>query len=341
VKGVLLGTGACLITMQLPGCGAQQTKFFRSAGHSQSFYSDRYIVDRRAKRVVALSDGRIVLFGGTSSDPALPVMAVACLGRPNDRMTEIYDPRTQRSERVSDSPYELCRSEVQVTVLPSGKVLITGPNIGDFGECSGLKSQQEIDACERTTSQLYNPKTQEYRRLFNLRPIRAGATTTPLSDGRLLLIGGEEGRKEQALLAKAGRKSITSSDITREDVALYARFSSEQLRAVQIYDPDRDVIQKVGFLPYSFKSHRTTQVDRNRFPIIGGVANIYSAPLPDIQVYDLSKDHMGKVGQLNFPRTLHTTVRLGNGHFLLVGGTNQLVLEKVSSHLADKVKGIS
>jgi hypothetical protein len=273
-----------------------------------------------------LPDGRVVIFGGADWEGYIPLFWPASHSGPIhfDR-AEIYDPRTETSVEISDTPYPLNRN-AQTIALPSGSVLITAPQIGEF-LLGRSKAQNEREIGKKLTALVYRPRTNSYIPLFNLRPVRGGASMNLLPDGRILVIGGFATDKEFK---------------PKEHTPLDYEQRYQQSHRIQIFDPEQDQIKNIGQLPfsYSLEQHTTTALGSHRFLIVGGVqipyitANkwrkVHDQYSKDILVYDLRLNKFSVVGHLNYTRVQHTTVPLGNERFLVVGGISPGTIDDVS-----------
>jgi hypothetical protein len=340
------------------GCGGQeQSKYFKRAGNLKYFYSQGPVAPlcQRTSITGTLPDGHTLLFGGVNWDTLGPVADAYVHGKPVEKKCEIYDPSTGFSEDIPDSPFALAHKEIQVTTLPSNKMLVTGPNIGEYRaapagcECASLKSDKERDLCQRTTALLFDPATYKFRSLVNMRPVRSRATTTLLPNGNVLLLGGNLSPKEAALLEREGRKPRRSW--TQTDIHRYIDEDTKKYKSVQIFDANTDRIKDISVLPCtSLSGHSTTLVDKSSALIIGGESDVYKMNSPnefttssefasEILLFDFNKNTYRKVGTLNFPRILHTTISLGNGRFLIVSGLNYLIRDKASkSQRVDEIE---
>lgn len=119
---------------------------------------------------VLLQSGKVLVVGGSVDAPR-------CLGCAATRSAELYDPATGK---FTATTHELvsARSSPTATLLPSGKVLITGGGVSPTG-------------VPLATAELYDPLTDTFTlTASNLSVARQFHTATLLSNGKVLLAGG-------------------------------------------------------------------------------------------------------------------------------------------------------
>src|SRR5947208_11518385 len=126
---------------------------------------DSLVVPRTSHVATALSDGRILITGG--HDSAGNLVAVS----------EIFDPETQTS--TASAMLSTARADHTATRLADGRVLVTG-GTGDSGP---LSSAEIFDPANADAGFQVLPST--------MTAARAGHTATLLSNGTVLIAGGE------------------------------------------------------------------------------------------------------------------------------------------------------
>ncbi len=334
----------------ISGCAPQsKSKYFVPAGKLNYFYSEGHISGQKAFPLVPLADGRIIVLGGVNWDNSGPVGDAFIYGRPVLRKAEIYDPVNKGSVAFTDSPYDLFDKQVQAFLLPDSQIMITGPDIGncysDVPDPSNWKLGKPVpkeyrEGCLRTTALRISLESMKYTPLLNMRPVRQGGSITVLEDGRVLLLGGDQGNKESSLLKAETHEPQTK--ISVEDQKRKVKEYRKRFRLVQIFDPKNDSISVVAELPYYglLCGHSATCFGKDQILITGGFTQFYRKNFPDeregdnlvsdILVFDVSKRQFQKVGNLLFPRIMHSVVPLDNKRFLIVGGTNPQVKDKGS-----------
>ena len=113
-----------------------------------------------------LSDGRVLICGGTSNNLIGSVLASA----------ELYDPATHTFARTGDMT--VARMGQTTTLLRDGRVLIVGGQ-----KNVGYRSQL-------ASAELYDPATGTFTATGSMSTPREGHTATLLRDGRVLVAGG-------------------------------------------------------------------------------------------------------------------------------------------------------
>jgi hypothetical protein len=117
---------------------------------------------RRNHTATVLTDGRVLVIGGTSAS-----------GQPH-RSAEVYDPATRTWSPVGEMG--VARTAHSATLLPDGRVLVAGGGSADW-ESS-------------TAAELFNPATGSFTRIASMASPRRAHSATLLSSGRVLVAGG-------------------------------------------------------------------------------------------------------------------------------------------------------
>lgn len=187
-----------------------------------------------------LADGRVLVAGGTGydGDPGVGNNALDA--------AEVFDPRTRTWSRVASM--SVPRNQATATSLADGRILVVGGQ-GIIGcECEGSSSgPPEVYA----TTESFDPATNTWTTAAgSLAAGRFGHVATPLTDGRVLLTGGE--------------------------LAGWSRTA-----AAEVYDPAIGAFIPAGSMDHPRFAHAATLLTDGRVLVTGG-----DVDGPDDLVYD-------------------------------------------------------
>ncbi len=217
------------------------------------------VVAREAHTATLLPDGRVLLVGGVRSpDGGFNWVSLSD--------AEIYDPVTgtfSLTGSLNDA-----RWSNTATLLPSGKVLITG----------GYSTQRGDSLA---SAELYDPSTGVFTRTGSMSVQRSGSVATLLLDGHVLITGDEQ--TPEIYDPATGSFALTASTLVRreghtatllrdgtvllvggENVAGVAEIQSE------IYDPVKRTFTAGPNLNFPRAFHTATSLPDGRVTIIGG-----------------------------------------------------------------------
>lgn len=127
-----------------------------------------------------LADGRVLVTGGMTEDVTGNMTGNMTGDVSGDRISstaEIYDPTSGKFTPTNSM--SVGREEHTATLLPDGRVLITG----------GLASR-DATANAVASTELYDPKTGQFTPAGTMAKPRMGHTATLLADGLVLIAGG-------------------------------------------------------------------------------------------------------------------------------------------------------
>jgi N-acetylneuraminic acid mutarotase len=165
------------------------------------------------------------------------------------------------------------------TLLPNGKVLVAGGFL-DVTFCP----------CVTDAAELYNPATGTWTNTSNLVTSRGDHTATLLSDGSVLVAGGNDG---------------SGSLLT--------------LKTAELYDPATDSWSSAGNLNTARSGHTATLMPNGKVLVAGGERN-GNGPLNSAELYDPATGTWSSTGNLNISRARHTATLLPGGKVLVAGG---------------------
>ena len=233
----------------------------------------RLNVPRGGNTATLLPDGKVLIVGGSADD--------------NDSLNgaELYDPKDERWSVTGSLNTPRCFHTA--TLLKNGKVLVVG----------GDEHANLWDYAPRplATVELYDPDTGVWSFTGHLNTGVEGHTATLLSDGRVLIVGGDPS-------------------------------AGGPIPRAQLYDPDTGEWSITGHLiHYEARiGHTATLLPDGKVLVAGGWGVVsqfgYSYPLSSSELYDPDTGTWSFAGDFNTPRTRHTATLLYDGRQLFVGG---------------------
>lgn len=216
-----------------------------------------------------LSDGRVLVAGGANG--------TGC----NLSSTEMFDPV---NDSFSDSAeMSVGRAGHTAIGLSDGKVLIAGGFSCDSPN-GGIVASAE----------LYDPATSSFLLTGVMSTPRAGHTSTVLSNGKVLITGGN------------------------------ADTSGSPLSSAELYDPDTATFTLTGALLKPRVGHSATLLASGKVLVVGGYtpacAGCIVVPDYTAELYDPATGLFTRTGDMPGPIALHTAIRLQSGVVLIAGG---------------------
>jgi photosystem II stability/assembly factor-like uncharacterized protein len=190
------------------------------------------------------------------------------------------------------------RSGHTATLLPSGKVLVTGGNGSDGNHMPFSLS----------SSELYDPATGMWSTAGNLNTPRIAPTAMLLQSGKVLVFGGIN----------------------------YNNQNPSPLNSAELYDPATGVWSFTGGLNTARLSFTATLLQNGKVLVAGG--SQCAPPQGCLQtnsaeIYDPATETWSLTGSLNTARSFHTTTLLANGKLLVAGGDNCATSQGPCSYL--------
>ena len=219
------------------------------------------------------------------------------------------------------------RAAHTATLLPDGKVLITG---GFAGDQSSLAS-----------AEVFDPAQESFAFAGNMNVARTGHTATLLPNGKVLIAGGYNGNylASAELYDPAARTfSPTNTMITARSghVAVLLQNGKVLLAGgvglgwtflgnAELYDPATNRFTATGEMLAARESHSATLLANGKVLIAGGhkgrrsAMTIYSST----EIYDPASGRFSATGDMTRVRHKHEAVLLSDGRVLIVGGADQ------------------
>jgi plastocyanin len=226
-------------------------------------------VGRQIHTATRLADGRVLVAGGYDVNN-LPLASA-----------ELYDPTTNTFSPTGSM--SAARGLHSATLLSDGRVLIAGG-----GQASWTAGTPTFLA----TAELYDPKTGTFSATGSMTTPREDHTATLLSDGRVLIVGGND------------------------DVD-HAGASAE------LYDPKAGTFSSTGSMTTARGFPTATLLADGRVLIVGGNAGTWSYDGPFLataEIYDPKTGTFSPTGSMATPRAWHTATLLSDGRVLVAGG---------------------
>lgn len=225
-----------------------------------------------------LADGRVLIVGGSTNAGSGTVMVTAS--------TEIYDPGTGTFAPAATmaSP----RAGHTATLLPSGKVLITGG---------------QNDQAAQATAEVYDSQTNSFTATSSMSAPRVGHTATLLTNGKVLIAGGAAD--------KALQPGVISRDVGPQSTA-------------ELYDPLTGQFVATANMAYGRVAHTATTLPNGTVLISGGFKDYSSSvgyeSYNSTEIYDPSSGSFISSIPMSSGRFWHTATLLPSGAVLVTGG---------------------
>ena len=215
---------------------------------------------REFDTMTLLPDGRVLILGGIGKGGYLA-------------SAELYDPATGRFSSAGNTLAPLGEGHT-ATLLLDGRVLIAG---GDGGS-----SPARVTA----TAELYDPASGKFSSTGSMTTPRAFHTATLLTDGRVLLAGGEDG----------------------------SGFSS----SAELYDPASGTFGATGSMSSARQNHVAVRLDDGRVLVAGGDIGTGNR-LVSAELYDPATGRFSPTGNMTAERVGLTATLLLDGRVLVLG----------------------
>jgi len=259
---------------------------------------------------IPLSDGRVLLVGGVGDGGALA-------------SAEMYDPATGKF--TATGSMAKARAKPIATLLTDGRVLVIGGGI--FG----------TDGSGDASADLYDPKTGKFSPTGSMGVPREDETATRLTDGRVLVVGGDSG--VEALASAELYDPATGTFSPTGSLALARALPSAVLLqngrvlveggydlpgmadTAELYDPATGLFGPTGSTGTGRAYDTATLLPDGRVLIAGGMGDGSGGPVPtSALLYDPASGKFTTTGSMSYGRHDHTATVLRDGRVLIVGG---------------------
>ena len=263
-----------------------------------------------------LPSGKVLVVGGLLGPVPFGSLATA----------ELYDPTTDRWSAVA--PMFVPRARHTATLLSDGRVLVVGGIALAVTE-SGLFPSLPTDP------EIYDPKVNRWSATAPMGESRLGQTATRLTDGRVLIAGGQDSgdailksteiynptddRWISAAPMAVARSFQVATLMANGDVLVAGGLGetpnsqSISLTSAEIYDPRTNLWMTVANMGEVHIENTATLLPNGLVLVVGATGQ--SRP----EVYDLARNLWSETG-LSMDRYHHTATRLPDGKALIVGG---------------------
>jgi hypothetical protein len=271
---------------------------------------------------VLLQDGRMLIAGGDDGSGRLDAIIDTA---------ELYDPATGRWE-----PAEIMgrqRTQHAAVVLNDGRALL----VGGAGVVQAKIDEQRIDQPLIETD-TFDPTTGSWSFSGEISTPRDGVAAALLSDGSVLIAGGDDGRgTDESVLASAevfdpatGQwSSAGEMSRPRQGHSLVLLDNGQVLVAggdagddpfpsAELYDPTTGAWTGVEDMADARERFAAMLLDDGRVLVAGGGGE--SGRLASSEIYDPASGSWSTTGELSAARLKPAAVRLQDGRILVVGG---------------------
>lgn len=314
-SSTLLNNGLVLLTKSMSGLSSVAELFDSNTGTFTNTGS--MVVGGRYKSTTnLLSNGKVLIAGGTSNS--------------DQSSAELYDPTTGLFSATGSM--NSIRREHAGTLLPNGKVLITGG--------------YATSGSPESSAELYNPNSGSFTSTNSMSRGRSYHSSTLLDDGTVLIAGGytangsdgpytnkaelydpSTGNFSSTGSMIEGRGYHTATKLNNGKVLIVGGASNNSgafimLSSAELYDPATKAFTALPALPSRMYYHTATLLDNGLVFIVGGDA-FYNdfTPLGTGILFDPSTNKfITEANQLRSPRYWHSAVKLTNGNVLISGG---------------------
>jgi hypothetical protein len=229
------------------------------------------------------------------------------------------------------------------TLLQDGTVLITGGFSFDSYACVQDSASPALSSAE-----IYDPSNGSFAPTGSMAEVRGGHTATLLTNGKVLIAGGDNTETDvlpfflpvdgsvtaEVYDPATGRFTSTGNMVTPRvgqtatllvngDVLIAGGWTASQnasIAAAEIYHPATGAFTPTGSMTSPRTGHTATLLPDGKVLIVGGAHDRTLADSDSAEIYDPATGSFLATGSMAEKRCSHTATLLPNGTVLLVGG---------------------
>jgi WD40 repeat protein len=245
---------------------------------------------RVGQTATLLKDGRVLIAGGSNE-----IFFLGAL-----RTAEIYDPATGEFTETGDM--NIPRLGHRATLLPDGKVLLTGGQLGDESKTA--------------SAELYDPATGLFTRAPDMNFPRSDHTMTLLTNGKVLIVGGAIN-----FIRSKGEVVTPTSEL---------------------YDPATNSFVRAGNLSIERYKHSAVLLPDGRVLIVGGSNSMmYRGRYASAEIYDPATGAFALTGNMRSSRykIRDAAVLLKDGKVMVAGGGPRVEVYDTATGIFSAVPG--
>jgi hypothetical protein len=261
--------------------------------------ADPMAVPRAGHTATPLADGRVLVVGGC--DFGTPGNALTTSAELRVFSAEIYDPATGRWSRTGDLRFGRC--DHTATLLPSGKVLVTG---GD-----------EADPCG--APELFDTATGRWETAGRLGTPRFEHAAVLLADGTVMVVGGATyfGAPIPLDLCSLATASVETAAAEAGTMPPFVTSFGGRLDSVEIYDPATNAWHLGPPMSSKRDGPSATVLRDGRVLVAGGFGG---GMLATSEIFDPADGRWHPAASMSGARGLHSATLLADGSVLVAGG---------------------
>lgn len=255
-----------------------------------------------------LGNGKVLLIGGETDWVGSPPVPNVSSG------ADLYDPATGVFQPTGNMATG--RESHTATLLADGRVLVTGGARPQGLSWEYLK-----------TAEIYDPASGSFSATGDMVNPRAFHTATLLSNGKVLVTGGNGGGVSAELYDPVtGSFAVTGSMSVARSLHTSTLLTSGKVLVVggataELYDPPTGLFTTVGPLITARSVHTATLLDDGTVLIAGGAGGAgFSPDTVTAEIYNPATASFARTGSMGNGRLWHTATRLQDGNVLVTGG---------------------